>query len=334
MDDKILFTVVMAAYNAETTIGLALESIRSQEFEQKQIEVLVVDGGSADKTREIAAEYGAVVLDNPYKLPEPAKIIGFQEARGQYVCIMDSDEVICKKTSFMERYGFMQKHPEVKCYRIGLKTPVGSPACCYYINEVGDPFTCFVYRTFKGGMENLIREKAVSREDGFVGRFRKEDIKPIGDSCTVFDREYVCKYYGNELEETTTSTVFEKIIEDTGYVGYIEGDFHWHYSKSSLKVFFKKLKFRVVNNIYNVEGSGYAQKANTNQKLNMRKYLYPFYCTSIFLPIFDGCRMAVNYRHPVFLLHPIFAWYVLMEIMIQLLKKMMGKKTTVESYGE
>lgn len=333
MEKKIIFTIVMAAYNSEKVIGQALKSIREQIFDQTQVEILVVDGGSTDSTRDIALEYNACILENPYKLPEPAKVIGFKQAKGKYVCIMDTDEVICKHTSLKERYEFMQAHQDVKCYRIGLKTPPKSQACCYYINAVGDPFTCFIYQTFKGGMENLICKHAIDKMDGYVGKFEKDDIKPIGDSCTLFDREYVFEHYEEELRESTTAMVFEKIIDDTGLVGYIESDFHWHYSKSSFPVFFNKLKFRVVNNVHNMEGSGYAKKANSNKKLNRRKYLYPFYSISVVCPIFDAIRMAINYRHPVFLLHPIFALYVLVEIVIQMTKKIMGKKTVVKKYG-
>jgi len=333
VENEILFTIVMASYNAERTIEKALKSIRDQEIEQDKVEILVVDGGSTDSTVEIAQKYSANIVHNPYKLPEPAKVIGFNQARGQYVCIMDTDEVICKDTSLKERYEFMNQHKEVKCYRIGLQTPPGSQPCCYYINAVGDPFTCFVYKTFKGGMENLICKNAISTENGYVGYFKKEDIKPIGDSCTLFDRLYVLEYYRDILEQSTTAMVFEQIIEDTGVVGYRKSDFHWHYSKSSFPVFLKKLKFRVINNIHNVDGSGYAKKANANKELDQRKYLYPIYCASIVLPIFDGIRMTVNYKHPVFLLHPIFAWYVLIEIVIQMIKKIIGKKTTVKTYG-
>ncbi|MGN0684526.1 MAG: glycosyltransferase family 2 protein, partial [Gemmiger sp.] len=68
-------TVVMPAYNAQATIETALKSIRMQTVAD-QIEILVIDGGSTDATREIALRYGAAVLDNPRRLPEPAKQIG------------------------------------------------------------------------------------------------------------------------------------------------------------------------------------------------------------------------------------------------------------------
>ena len=39
-------------------------------FPQEQLEILVVDGGSNDRTREIACQYGAKIIDNPKKLPK------------------------------------------------------------------------------------------------------------------------------------------------------------------------------------------------------------------------------------------------------------------------
>lgn len=57
-----LISIVMPAYNAERTIELALRSIRMQTIAD-QIEILVIDGGSTDATREIARQYGAVILE-------------------------------------------------------------------------------------------------------------------------------------------------------------------------------------------------------------------------------------------------------------------------------
>lgn len=107
-------SVIMPAYNAERTIELALRSIRMQTIAD-QIEILVIDGGSTDATREIARQYGAVILENPHRLPEPAKLIGIQRAKGRYVVKQDTDEELIDPRQLERRIEFFSRHPQVRC---------------------------------------------------------------------------------------------------------------------------------------------------------------------------------------------------------------------------
>lgn len=334
MENQIIFSVIMAAFNSERTIEKALKSIRGQDFEQSAIEILVIDGGSTDATREIAQRYDAVILDNPVRVPEPAKTIGLKYAHGKYICIMDSDEALRNKNMFRRRYELLATNSKVKCLAIGYDTPLNSKPCRYYINAVGDPFSCFIYKTYTDSMEGLIKDKCKKNEKGeYIAHFQENDIKPIGDSGVIMDRNLLFSKYADKLETETTAALFERIITDTHYVGYIDGDNNWHYSSSSFKTFFRKMKFRVINNIYNVSESGYASKAQNNHNLNSRKYLFPLYSISLVFPLIDGVRMSIYYKHWIFLLHPIFALYVLGEIGIQYAGKILGKNKKNQSYG-
>jgi len=68
-----LVSVIMPTLNSEKTIRLSLESTRKQSYDQNLIEILVIDGGSTDKTREIAREYNCRILENPIKILKLAK---------------------------------------------------------------------------------------------------------------------------------------------------------------------------------------------------------------------------------------------------------------------
>ncbi|HIH26704.1 MAG TPA: glycosyltransferase, partial [Methanoregulaceae archaeon] len=50
-----MISVVVPAYNEEQNIRACLESLERQTVSRDQYEVIVVDGGSKDRTREIAA---------------------------------------------------------------------------------------------------------------------------------------------------------------------------------------------------------------------------------------------------------------------------------------
>jgi len=58
MQDSI--TVIIPAFNAERHLGQCLEALRQSE--DQEFELIVVDDGSEDRTREVAAQYGAKVL--------------------------------------------------------------------------------------------------------------------------------------------------------------------------------------------------------------------------------------------------------------------------------
>ena len=55
INDKLLISIVTAAYNSEKTIAQTIESVLNQTYEN--IEYIVVDGLSKDHTVEIAESY-------------------------------------------------------------------------------------------------------------------------------------------------------------------------------------------------------------------------------------------------------------------------------------
>lgn len=88
-DDKFL--------DSEFYIKKCLESVFSQDYPKEKIEVLIVDGQSTDRTLEIAREYPVRIFNNPKKLAEPAKTLGFKHATGDLFFYLDSDAELVSK---------------------------------------------------------------------------------------------------------------------------------------------------------------------------------------------------------------------------------------------
>jgi glycosyltransferase involved in cell wall biosynthesis len=83
--------VAIPTRNSGRVIGRCLESLRRQTY--PHLEVLVVDGSSRDGTCRVAAAYGATVVPCPGGLLA-ARYQGVLRARGQYVLMLDSDQVL------------------------------------------------------------------------------------------------------------------------------------------------------------------------------------------------------------------------------------------------
>ena len=105
-----LVSVVMPAYNAEQHICAALDSVLAQTYHNLQ--VIVVDDASTDKTATLLASYDDSRLE-VIQQPENRHICaarnrGLERVKGEYVAFLDSDDVwhpnkIEKQVAFLER---------------------------------------------------------------------------------------------------------------------------------------------------------------------------------------------------------------------------------------
>ena len=85
-----MLSVVLAVYNEEEALGRCLESIKN--FAD---EIVIVDGGSTDKTIEIAKKYHARIIrtNNPpmFHINKQKALDG---AKGDWILQLDADEVV------------------------------------------------------------------------------------------------------------------------------------------------------------------------------------------------------------------------------------------------
>jgi glycosyltransferase involved in cell wall biosynthesis len=86
------FSIVVPAYNEATYLGPALQALLQQDLAEPY-EIIVVDNDSADRTGEIAASYGVMVVTEPARGICQARQRGTIEARGEIVVSTDADTI-------------------------------------------------------------------------------------------------------------------------------------------------------------------------------------------------------------------------------------------------
>ncbi|HET8976031.1 MAG TPA: glycosyltransferase, partial [Solirubrobacterales bacterium] len=100
------FSVVIAAYDAEATVGAAIESVLKQT--ETDLELIVVDDGSTDGTAAIAGAYEerdkrVLAHSQPNGGPSAARNRGIRLSRGQAVSFLDSDDLLMPR--YLEEMG-------------------------------------------------------------------------------------------------------------------------------------------------------------------------------------------------------------------------------------
>jgi len=93
LDFREIISIIIPALNEEQAIAKTISEIPLEELEEigYKCEILVVDGGSKDKTREIARKCGARVIVEPRRGYGIAYKTGFANARGDIIVTLDGD---------------------------------------------------------------------------------------------------------------------------------------------------------------------------------------------------------------------------------------------------
>ncbi|MHB1599365.1 MAG: glycosyltransferase family 2 protein [Acidimicrobiales bacterium] len=87
-------TIALPVLDEEEQVGQCLAAIDAQDY-GRLLEVLVVDGGSSDRTRELARRHRRVrVVDNPRQSRPAAMNVALREARGEIVVRVDARTVV------------------------------------------------------------------------------------------------------------------------------------------------------------------------------------------------------------------------------------------------
>ncbi len=90
---KTLITVIIPIYNGEKYAKTCLENMLQQSY--KNLEIIVVDDGSTDKTAEIIRDYPVkIITHEKNKGLSAARNTGMDAATGEYIHFMDVDDSV------------------------------------------------------------------------------------------------------------------------------------------------------------------------------------------------------------------------------------------------
>jgi len=87
-------STIIPAYNCERYIKETIESVLSQTY--KDIELIIIDDGSTDRTGEIVRSFESKVeyiRQSKNTGPSAARNRGIEKAKGEYIAFLDGDDV-------------------------------------------------------------------------------------------------------------------------------------------------------------------------------------------------------------------------------------------------
>lgn len=107
-------SVIIPCYNRGTFIAETIESVLNQSYQN--IELVVVDDGCTDNSREVLEQYGERIriLDHPGRVNKgqsAALNLGLESCDGEYIAILDSDDLFAPEKIEVQ-VNFLQEHTQ------------------------------------------------------------------------------------------------------------------------------------------------------------------------------------------------------------------------------
>jgi len=165
---KITFDIPV--YNAAADLPSCLSSIRSQDYPEDKMEIVVADGGSEDDTVEIARKFGACVFHNEKRLGDYGAKINAQNATGDLFVIFAADNELGSRNWARQMATIFTEHKDIAAVWGPIVSGRNDPAINkYYALIQSDPFFFFMN-------QNL---------NWYLKRARVEEI--MGKKCYFFD---------------------------------------------------------------------------------------------------------------------------------------------------
>jgi len=90
-------SIIIPTYNEEEHLPACLDSIFSINYPKEDIEVIVIDNGSTDQTREIAKSYGVRVLRDDSMNVSGLRNFGASQSKGDILAFVDADCIVSKE---------------------------------------------------------------------------------------------------------------------------------------------------------------------------------------------------------------------------------------------
>jgi len=312
---------IIPTLNAGKLLRGCLDSIKSQEYPQNKVEIMVVDGGSTDDTLELAKQFNCRIVHNPRKLCGPGVALGILEARNDLNIFFAADNRLAGTNwlklmikPFTDSQGvvgasgpFVVDRNDISLNR--YFSWVESSPFHYFlcVNEASRKLYEHTYDIMEETPEYKILRMTVEKfpilglANGFVlGRAILKDKGSNGGLLL----NVVEKALSEDLDDILPVV---KMIERGYKIAYVSEGGVYHYHLENYQQFLQKYRWKIRNNI--LGGLAYTNlRSYLSRQRKLKERLWILYSFSIIWPLLDAAHQLKRDRDIAWLHHPVICF--------------------------
>jgi glycosyltransferase involved in cell wall biosynthesis len=308
---------VLAIYNAERTLREALNAILNQDYPRENYEIIIVDGGSEDKTVEIVEDFmkehkNIKLIHNPYKFSEGkgmGRDQGIKAAKNEILVQLDHDNILKDKNWLNEILFAFDDDDEIGVVQSLLDFRKSDNSFIKYLNSLGveDPFAApyslVSQVTLSPKKFKMIKNKY------FVYQLKKKNVLFAGANGCAFKREIFDKIGG----WTRDVDVFAEMAKHRVKVAVIKDSKVVHDTTADLNSFLKKKGtyfHRFITEQYKEKSYKWVEEGFSEK---VRFALRVIFNLSLIGPSLVSLKQSVKTKNFFWFWHPILLFLITLE---------------------
>lgn len=169
-----MISIIMAAYNAEKTIKIAIDSVLKQTY--KNWELIVVNDGSIDSTQSIVSDFSQVdnrikLINNPINSGVcQSRHTGLMVAKGEWIAILDSDDM----------WEFEKLEKQVELQKVIGEDLIYTGSA--FMNNSGERLSWVLHVPEKIGYRKLLKQNLISNSSVLIRKSLFIEYEANGDN--------------------------------------------------------------------------------------------------------------------------------------------------------
>lgn len=298
----------MATFNSGPILEQCLKSIRSQNYDQSQIEILAADGGSTDGTIERLKKYQATVVPENTGSPEAAKSYAVARAIGEIILMADTDVILPHPGWLKRMISYFDREPEVTGvypWRYTWRRD-DKPLNRYFaLFGANDPVAYFLGRADRQSYHSNHYElagDAKDKGDYFLVKFGTENLPTVGANGFLIRRELLLKAQVDEKHFYHIDVNWDLVNQGSNQYVIVKNDVI-HATGERFWNFFRKRK-RYMEELYLKDLDRRRYFIYKKERDRGRLFLYCLYAGTLIGPTLEAICGFLRIPDPAWFLHP------------------------------